>query len=80
MRALTDIAIRRLKPGPARREIPDPGCRGLYVIVQPSGARGFAVRYRLAGVSRKLTLPGGIGPGRRSQAHRRCHAGGGPRP
>jgi integrase len=61
MRALTDIAIRRLKPGPARREIPDPGCRGLYVIVQPSGARGFAVRYRLAGVSRKLTLPGGIG-------------------
>jgi integrase len=60
MRALTDIAIRRLKPGATRREIPDPGCRGLYVIVQPSGVRGYAVRYRLHGKSRKLTLPGGI--------------------
>jgi integrase len=60
MRALTDIAIRKLKPGATRREIPDPGCRGLYVVVQPSGARSYAVRYRLAGKSRKLTLPPGI--------------------
>lgn len=61
MRPLTDIAIRNLKASGIRREIPDPGCRGLYVVVQPSGARGFAVRYRLAGKSRKLTLPPGIG-------------------
>jgi integrase len=60
MRPLTDIAIRNLKAGNMRREIPDPGCRGLYVVVQPSGARSFAVRYRLGGKSRKLTLPPGI--------------------
>jgi Arm DNA-binding domain len=57
---LTDIAIRALKPGPVRREIPDPGARGLYVVLQPSGMRGFAVRYRYAGKPRKLTLAAGI--------------------
>jgi integrase len=61
MKALTDIAIRNLRAGPKRREIPDPGCRGLYVVVQPSGLCGFAVRYRFAGTSRKLTLPTGVG-------------------
>jgi integrase len=60
MKALTDIAIRNLKPGSERREIPDPGCRGLYVVVQPSGARSFAVRYRFAGRGCKLTLPPGV--------------------
>ena len=29
---------------------------GLYLIVQPSGAKSWAVRYRLHGVTRKLTL------------------------
>ena len=57
---LTDIAIRNLKPGSERREIRDPGAHGLYVVVQPSGARSFAVRYRYAGKPRKLTLQGGI--------------------
>jgi integrase len=59
-RGLTDLAIRNLKPGGKRREIPDPGQRGLYVQLQPSGARGFAVRYRLHGKPCKLTLPGGV--------------------
>jgi integrase len=59
-RGLTDLAIRRLKPPQRRREIPDPGQRGLYVQLQPSGARGFAVRYRLHGRPCKLTLPGGV--------------------
>jgi integrase len=59
-RGLTDLAIRNLKPGGKRREIPDPGQRGLYVQLQPSGARGFAVRYRLHGKPSKLTLPGGV--------------------
>lgn len=59
-KALTDVAIRNLKSGPARREIPDPGARGLYVIVQPSGAKSFAVRYRFGGKPRKLTLKAGI--------------------
>src|SRR5262249_21881747 len=59
-RALTDTAIRNLKPASTRREIPDPGARGLYVLVQPSGRKGYAVRYRFFGVPRKLTLPPGI--------------------
>jgi integrase len=57
-RGLTDLAIRNLKPSTARREIPDRG--GLYVVVQPSGRRGFCVRYRFAGVPKKLTLPNGV--------------------
>lgn len=60
-KALTDIAIRNLRPGKARLEIPDPGARGLYVVVQPSGRKGFAVRYRnSAGKPCKLTLTPGL--------------------
>jgi hypothetical protein len=51
---LTAIWIENLKPGPARREIPDG--KGLYLILQPSGAKSWAVRYRFAGKPRKLTL------------------------
>jgi integrase len=54
--ALTPLKIRHLKPGPSRREIADGHARGLYVIVQPSGRKSFAVRYRLRGKPRKLTL------------------------
>jgi len=59
-RGLTDIAIRNLKPGKVRREIPDPGQHGLYVVVQPSGHKSFAVRYRCGGKPRKMTLQAGI--------------------
>lgn len=59
-KGLTDIAIRNLQPGPVRREIPDAGCIGLYLILQPSGARSWAVRYRYNGAPRKLTLAGGL--------------------
>src|SRR4029077_20589836 len=61
MLRLTDIAVRNLKPSATRRELPDRGQRGLYCIVQPSGAKAFAVRYRFAGRPRKLTLQPGIG-------------------
>jgi integrase len=57
-RGLTDISIRNLKPGSKRREIPDRG--GLFILVQPSGRKGFCVRYRFHGTSRKLTLQPGI--------------------
>jgi len=40
-KGLTDIAIRNLKAGDARREILDRGAQGLYVIVQPSGKKVF---------------------------------------
>jgi integrase len=60
-RPLTDITIANLKPRPVRYEVSDPGARGLRVVVQPSGRRSFAVRYRnAAGRARKLTLPAGI--------------------
>jgi integrase len=57
---LTDVAIRNLKPGPKRREVPDRAARGLYLIVQKSGVKTFAVRYRYGGKNRKLTLQAGI--------------------
>jgi integrase len=60
MARLTDIAIRNLKAGAERQEVPDSSQRGLYIIVQPTGAKVFAVRYRFAGKTRKLTLQAGI--------------------
>src|SRR5262245_7032987 len=58
---LTDLKVRHFKPDPSKRiEIADAGQRGLYLIVQPSGQRGFAVRYRFNGKPRKLTLKAGV--------------------
>lgn len=46
-----------MKADPAKRmELPDPGLSGLYLVVQPSGAKSWAVRYRHVGKPRKLTL------------------------
>lgn len=55
---LTDISVRNAKAGATRREIPDGGCRGLYLVIQPSGKKSWAVRYRHDGKPRKLTLDG----------------------
>jgi integrase len=52
---LTAVAIESAKPGPDRREISDGGS-GLWLVVQPSGAKSWAVRYRFNGKPRKLTL------------------------
>jgi len=49
-----------MKPGAGRREIPDGGQRGLYLLVQASGAKSWAVRYRFNGRARKYTLGAGI--------------------
>jgi integrase len=65
-KGLTDLQIKNLKPKagtdgkPVRTEVPDPGAAGLYVVLQPGGRCGYAVRYRFGGASRKLTLPRGI--------------------
>src|SRR5215510_6593771 len=56
MARLTNRSVEAMKPGPARQEIPDSLLPGLYLVVQPSGAKGWAVRYRHQGVPRKLTL------------------------
>src|SRR5262245_36888657 len=54
--ALTQLFIDKIKPGPARREVPDGQLRGLFLIVQPTGKMAWAVRYRHYGRPRKLTL------------------------
>jgi integrase len=51
---LTDVSIKKLKASTARREVHDG--RGLYLIVQPSGAKSFAFRYRWHGRPQKLTF------------------------
>jgi hypothetical protein len=57
MRRFTDLSVKNLAPNPAKRlEIPDPGQPGLYLVVQPTGAKSWAVRYRQNERSRKLTL------------------------
>jgi len=48
--------IKSLKPAATRLELPDKGAAGLYLVVQPSGHRAWAVRYRFAGKPAKLTL------------------------
>ena len=55
-RMLTDLSIKKLALPDKRREVPDGKIGGLYLIVQPSGAKSWAVRYRADGLPRKLTL------------------------
>lgn len=55
-KVLTPISVENLRPGAKRYERPDGGCRGLYVVVQPSGVKSWAARYRFRGRPTKLTL------------------------
>ena len=52
---LTAIAIEKIKPGATQRG-PDGRIGGLYFIVQPSGKRSWALRYRFGSKSCKLTI------------------------
>jgi integrase len=53
---LTVKNVEAMRPGADRREIPDSHMPGLYLIVQPSGAKAWAIRYRHHGQTRKHTL------------------------
>jgi integrase len=55
---LTDRVVQQAKARGARVEIPDAVLPGLYLIVQPTGAKSWAVRYRIGRRTRKLTLAG----------------------
>lgn len=55
-KALTVKALENIKPSASRREIPDGLVTGLYLVVQPSGAMSWAVRYRFQGSPKKHTL------------------------
>jgi integrase len=53
---LTDLQIEKLARPVARREIPDGKIGGLYLVLQPSGAKSWALRYRAAGTPKKFTI------------------------
>ena len=54
---LTKDAVKTAKPTDKRQEIPDATLPGFYLIVQPSGAKSFAIRYRgIDGKHRKYTI------------------------
>jgi integrase len=54
---LTDAAVKRYKPGKTRREIPDSKATGLYLVIQTTGAKSWALRFRRPDQrSAKLTL------------------------
>jgi hypothetical protein len=61
-KVLTPLAVKAARPKRnargvlVRNEIPDRGCAGLYLLVQPSGQKSWALRYRFNGIPRKLTL------------------------
>jgi integrase len=45
-KSLTASSVLKQRPAKRRQEIPDAGCRGLFLIIQPSGAKSWALRYR----------------------------------
>ena len=53
---LTDLRIKNLPIPGKRREVPDGKVGGLYLIVQPSGVKSWALRYRVDGFPKKLTI------------------------
>ena len=53
---LTAVHVDKLRPTDRRQEIPDSLCTGLYLTIQPSGKKGWQVRYRHGGVHRRMTL------------------------
>jgi hypothetical protein len=57
---LTDLSIKNLmrqdRRPEKRKEVPDGKIGGLYLVLQPSGAASWALRYRAAGKPAKLTL------------------------
>ncbi len=56
-KALTTKSVEAMKTNPEKRlEVADAGLKGLYLIIQKGGAKGWALRYRFAGKPAKLTL------------------------
>ncbi|MDQ7775557.1 MAG: integrase family protein [Paracoccus aminovorans] len=55
---LTAATVEKMQPTDRRQEIPDSLCTGLYLVVQPTGKKGWQVRYRHGGTHRRMTLGG----------------------
>jgi integrase len=60
-KVITATAINAAKPRSTRYEIPDGGCVGLRVCVQPSGHKSFVHRFRFNGKTVKTTHDLSIG-------------------
>ncbi len=61
-KALTVRTIDTLATPATRREVPDGLVNGLYLVLQPSGARSWAVRYRNPRDARASTRSAPIPP------------------
>jgi integrase len=72
-RVITHRFVESVRPRATRTEYPDAGCPSLYLIVQPSGTRSWAFRFRHNGVNGKKTL-GRAGDGGLSLAAARAAA------
>jgi integrase len=56
-RILTARYVETVRATDVRQEIPDAGCLGLYLVIQPTGTKSWAVRYRRPdGKPAKLTI------------------------
>ncbi|WP_157961398.1 tyrosine-type recombinase/integrase [Microvirga flavescens] len=54
---LTKISVEAMKPDPdKRREVPDGALPGFYLVIQPTGKKSWAVRYRFGGKPKKHTI------------------------
>jgi integrase len=78
---LTQMSVEKFKPKAHRVEVADGLLPGLYLVVQPSGAKSWAVRYRHEGRPRKFTIGAfpalGVGAARQAaQAALRAVQGG----
>ena len=56
MARLTEATARNMKAGSARKEVPEGIVTGLYLVVQPSGVKSWAFRYRSHGRPKKITF------------------------
>src|SRR5271165_2681095 len=55
-KVMTAHTVESAQPKDARYEVPDASFPGFYLIVQPSGAKSFALRFRIHGKAKKLTI------------------------
>lgn len=53
---LTDKSVEHAKPSANRQEKPDANCHGLYLVIQSSGTKSWALRYRIQNKPKKMTL------------------------
>lgn len=56
MARFTDRGVAAIRANGTRQQIKDDLCKGLYLVVQPTGSKSWSIRYRAGDVQRRLTL------------------------